>query len=179
MNFKKTLSIGFCLFTFLCYSQTDYKTNFGFKLGLNNSVINGFEPDGTKTGYAGTELYTSFFADTKIWKNTSLENEVLYSFTDDYHFIEIPIHLKNKLYKGIYLFYGGKLDFLAVNSDIEGEIIKPTGVSLELGAQYFFTTKFFTELRYSNGLTEQFELFMVDIQNAKRNTLRLGIGVKF
>src|SRR5436190_7421466 len=129
MNLKKLLILSFNLFTFLCYSQHTFKTNLGFKFGLNNTYINGTDVNGAKTGFNGTEFYAAFFSDTKIGKNTSIENEILYSFTDGGQFIEIPIHLKNKIYKNVYILYGPKLDLIGAK-EAESDKFDPIGLSL-------------------------------------------------
>lgn len=89
---------------FTVIAQHDKKlTPFGLKTGLNRSVINGKELDGTATGFVGVELYASFFVDNELNEKWRLENEILFSFTDDYHFIEIPIRLKYQVYKRNFL----------------------------------------------------------------------------
>lgn len=63
---KKILILSFIFLNFLSLNaQTKNITTFGFKGGYNKSVVDGKEPDGTKTGYIGYELYGSFFADTE------------------------------------------------------------------------------------------------------------------
>ncbi|MEJ7736786.1 MAG: hypothetical protein WKF97_05100 [Chitinophagaceae bacterium] len=71
-------------------------TTFGFKGGYNRSIVNGYETIGAKTGYTGNELYGSFFADTELSGKLNFETELLVSWTDDYHFVEVPLHLKYK-----------------------------------------------------------------------------------
>jgi hypothetical protein len=111
-------------------------------------MVNGHEQDGTKTGYRGTELYGSFFSDIRLMKLISLENELLFSWTDDYHFIEFPIHLKYHFTTKWKAFAGPKLDFIADNDNEPFESrykFRNFGVSGELGLQYYFTGHFFTD----------------------------------
>ena len=61
-------------------AQHDKKlTPFGLKAGLNRSVVNGKELDGTATGFIGLELYVSFFIDNELNKKWRFENEILFS----------------------------------------------------------------------------------------------------
>lgn len=160
-------------------AQHDKKlTPFGLKAGLNRSVIIGKELDGTATGFVGVELYASFFIDNELNKKWRLENEVLFSFTDDYHFIEIPIRLKYQVYKRILLAVGPKLDFVLSNDDEIYDFNK-FGISVEMGVQYELTKRLISEFRYSVGLLPLINDFALDIYDGRRNTLRLGLGYRF
>lgn len=160
-------------------AQHDKKlTPFGLKTGLNRSVINGKELDGTATGFVGVELYASFFIDNELNEKWRLENEILFSFTDDYHFIEIPIRLKYQVYERILLTAGPKLDFV-LNNDDEIYDFNNFSVSIEMGMQYELTKRIISEFRYSVGLLPQINDFALDIYDGKRNTLRLGLGYRF
>lgn len=167
----------------VCFSQNSKKTDFGIKGGVNLSHIVGIDSDGELTGYVGTELYVSLFSDSKLTERWSIENEILFSYTDDYHFIEIPVHTKYNLFKKWYVFLGPKLDFILDNDNdyFERHIyrFKNFGISIESGIQYHLSKRGFVELRYSKGLTQQINNLVLDINNAKRNTLRIGIGIKF
>src|ERR1700741_1207305 len=109
---KKLSLLIITSFTFLSLlqAQTERKTGFGIKGGLNHSRVNGFETNGKRTGYIGTELYVSLFASARIGATTFFDTELLFSYTNDYHFIEIPVHIKQMLAKRISLFLGPKLD---------------------------------------------------------------------
>lgn len=153
-------------------------TSIGFKAGMNRSIINGHELNGTKTGYVGLELYLAFFADTELSTRWRFENEILYSFTDDYHFIEIPLHVKYSIFKGTFVFLGPKLDMIVSNDD-EIYDFNNFGVSIEPGIQYEITKRIISEIRYSMGLMKQINDFALDIYDGRRNTLRLGLGFRF
>jgi hypothetical protein len=180
---KKTLFIVALLSSFLSFSQTIKKTTFGIKAGLNFSDVVGVESDGDKTGYVGTEIYGSLFVDTELNENWNLENELLFSYTDDYHFLEIPVHLKYKFLKNWNFLFGPKIDFILDNDNDPFESssyrFKNFGVSIEVGTQYYISKRLFAELRYSKGLTQQIDDLVFDINKGKRNTLRIGIGIKF
>ena len=157
-------------------------TTFGFKGGYNRSIVKGSETTGAKTGYIGTELYGSFFADTELSDKINFENELLVSWTDDYHFVEVPLHIKYKLTPKWSAFAGPKLDIIADNDNDPFESrhkFRNFGVSGELGAQYTFTTRFFVETRYSRSFITQITDLLLDINNGKRNTFRVGAGIKF
>jgi hypothetical protein len=179
---KQLLFYFIILNSFTSNAQTENKTIFGFKGGYNKSIVDGKEPDGTETGYIGYELYGSFFADTELNKNWNLENEILFSYTDDYHFIEIPVHLKYRIKQKWFILAGPKLDFIADNDNDgfeAGYRFKNFGVSGELGIQYHFSKRFFAETRYSRSFTAQIDDLALDIYGGKRHTFRIGLGVKF
>ena len=160
-------------------AQHDKKlTPFGLKAGLNRSVVNGKELDGTATGFIGLELYVSFFIDNELNKKWRFENEILFSFTDDYHFIEIPLRMKYQIHKKIILTAGPKLDFI-LNNDDEIYDFNNFGVSVEMGMQYELTKRIISEFRYSLGLFPQINDFVLDIYDGRRNTIRLGLGYRF
>lgn len=163
-------------------AQNEKKTIFGFKGGYNKSIVDAKELDGTESGYIGYELYGGFFADSELNKNFNLENELLFSYTDDYHFIEIPIHLKYRIKSKWFIMLGPKLDFIVDddNDDFEaGYKFKNLGVSGELGIQYHFSKRFFAETRYSRSFTSQIDDLVLDFYGGKRHTFRIGLGIKF
>lgn len=180
---KKIIITCFIILNYInTNAQTENKTTFGFKGGYNNSIVDGKELNGTKTGYIGYELYGSFFADTELNKILNLENEILFSYTDDFHFIEIPVHLKYRIKQKWFILAGPKLDFIADNDNDSFEAnyrFKNFGVSGELGLQYHFSKRFFAETRYSRSFTSQITNLGLDIYNGKRHTFRIGLGIKF
>lgn len=174
--------LTFILFTSITLTVTAQQekklTPFGLKAGLNRSVVNGKEPDGTPTGFIGLELYVSFFIDNELNEKWRFENEILFSFTDDYHFIEIPLRLKYQVHKNILLTAGPKLDFV-LNNDNQIYDFNNFGVSVEMGIQYKLTKRIISEFRYSAGLLPQINDYVLDIYDGKRNTTRLGLGYRF
>jgi len=157
-------------------------TRFGFKGGFNRSHVKGVESDGDQTGYIGGELYGGFFADTELSEKLNLENEILFSWTDDYHFIEIPVHLKYKFNHKWSALAGPKLDIIADNDNDpfeSGYKFKNFGISAELGVQYNISNRFFAETRYARSFTAQVTDLFLDINNGKRNTFRIGLGIRF
>lgn len=163
----------------VCYGQIEFNSVFGIKGGFNKSIINGHETNGLETGFIGYEAYGALFSETRLSKHFSMENELLFSFTDDYHFIEIPVQLKYLFYGKFYVFTGPKLDFIVDNDQSGMYNFKTFGVSAEVGAQYQITRKFFCEVRYSKGFTKQVNDFGLNILDGRRNTLRFGLGIKF
>ena len=164
--------------TLIVTGQDKNSTSFGFKAGINRSIVNGHELNGSETGYVGVELYVAFFADTELNTRWRFENEILYSFTDDYHFIEVPLHVKYCLIKKTFIFLGPKLDMI-VNKDDQIYDFNNFGVSIDLGVQYEITKRFVSEVRYSKGLMKQINDFALDIYDGRRDTIRLGIGFRF
>ena len=169
-------------FTITIYGQEKGKTTFGFKGGLNNSELKGFDLSGQKTRYSGIELYASLFSDTELNKTLNLQNELLFSWTDVYHFIEVPIHIKYTLSSKFKVFAGPKLDFILDDDDNfqhKDFQFKNFGISVEVGTQFKLTKRFFTEIRYSKSFTEQIDDSFLGIYQGKRNALRAGLGINF
>lgn len=162
----------------LAHGQGKRLTTFGFKGGVNRSVINGREPNGSATGYIGVEMYASLFAEMELRNNWKFENELLYSFTDDYHFLEVPVHIEYKVIKNTLVFAGPKLDLVVSNDDAIYDF-NNLGVSIDLGAKYEFTKRILAEFRYLKGLFPQVNDYALDIYDGRRDTLRLGLGFKF
>ncbi|HMU46144.1 MAG TPA: outer membrane beta-barrel protein [Chitinophagaceae bacterium] len=161
-------------------AQSTKKTQFGIKGGLNHCIINGYETDGTKTGFVGTTIYGGFFAETSIGASTYLVNELNFSWVNDWHFIEVPVFIKQMLSSRFSAFLGPRLDFSAnrfakYKEDKSGLI----GLALEGGVQYNITKRFFTEGRYSTSLTRQFKDQFFDINDGRRNNWRVGAGFRF
>jgi hypothetical protein len=166
------------------HSQTAKPTYMGLKIGYNNSNMSGKDSNGEASGLLGNEFYLSLFKDTQLKEQLSLQTELLFSFTSDYHFIEIPITMKFKIYKKLDVFLGPKLDFLLDNDNDRNEapyyLFRNFGVSADFGIQYPLSDHFFAEMRYSIGFTEQLTRdVQLDINNATRNTFRIGVGYKF
>ncbi|WP_179349303.1 outer membrane beta-barrel protein [Winogradskyella pacifica] len=173
----------FILFSNKVYLQTAKPTFFGAKIGYNNSNISGETTDGEKSGYLGNEFYIGLFTETQLTTKINLQTELIYSFTEDYSFLEVPITIKYNVYKKLQVFLGPKLDFLLDNDDDVFESnykFKNFGISADFGAQYPISKRFFAEARYSIGFTEQLtQDIQLDINNAKRNTFRIGVGYRF
>ena len=157
-------------------------TLFGFVGGYNKSMIRGKDSYHLKTGYIGYELYAGFFADTRLNDHWRFENELLFSWTDDYHFIEIPIHLKYRFANKWAAFAGPKIDFICDNDNLAFEDryqFANLGVSVDAGLQYSFKKWLLLETRYSRGFVRQVDDHMLDILGGKRNTFRIGVGIVF
>ena len=167
-------------------TTTDHKyskrTVFGFKGGFNRSHVRGVEMDGDKTGYIGGELYGAFFCEKDLNTRLILEGELLFSWTNDYHFIEMPLHLKYLFSKKWAAFAGPKIDYLV---DAENSPPGPFydlhkfGISGELGVQYNFSRRLFAETRYARGLTSHVRDYFLDINKGKRDVFRVGLGIRF
>ena len=174
------LALAGLLFCSSLFAQKEKKSWFGIKGGFNHTVINGVETDGDKTGFVGSTLYGGLFTENHIGATTLLMNELMFSWVNDWHFIEATIHLKQMLSNRVAVFLGPKLDFAADNFDRQKQSKSGfTGISLETGAQYFFTKQIFAEGRYSIGLSRQFNDQFFDINDGRRNNLRFGIGFRF
>ncbi len=179
---KKMLLIAtsFFLVWFQLHAQKEKKTHFGIKGGFNHTVINGFETNGKKTGYVGSTIYGSLFSENKVGASTYVCAEILFSWVNDWHFIEVPVHIRQMVSKKFGISIGPKLDITADRFDQQKESrSRLFGVSAEVGTQYNFNRRLFAEARYSVGLTRQFKDEGFDINNGKRNNFRLGIGFRF
>lgn len=164
-------------------NQTNMQAKwFGFKVGYNKSRVRGYDSNGNKTGFIGDELYGGFFIDAHLNNKINLGGEALFSWTDEYHFIEVPLHLRYKLTTKWNVFAGPKFDYILETANSFAGIgyqFKNFGVSGELGMQYNITNSFFAETRYARSFTEQVTDFLLDINKGKRNTFRIGLGIKF
>lgn len=159
------------------YGQ-EKKTALGFKGGLNQSHVNATELNGLKSGYSGTELYGGFFADTRISKRFHFGNELLFSFTDDYHFIEMPFHLKYNIVEKWNILAGPKLDYIVDEDDVWYDF-KQSGLSGEVGSQFRINKLFFAEIRYARSFTRQIDSDFFEFYGGRRNTFRVGLGINF
>lgn len=174
------LAIAVTLCCNAIYSQKEKKSWFGVKGGFNHTVINGVETNGSKTGFVGSTLYGGLFTENHIGATTLLMNELLFSWVNDWHFIEATVHLKQMLNERTSVFLGSKLDFAADHFDSRKQSKSGfAGVSLETGAQFSFTKRLFAEGRYSIGLSRQFRDPFFDINDGRRNNLRFGVGFRF
>ena len=173
-NSKKTL------FPLALSLNGEKRISFGFKGGLNKSTINATDNDGSKSGYTGLELYGGFFADTRLTSKFNLGTELIFSFTESFHFIELPFHLKYNIKEKWNVMAGPKLDFIADGTwDYEEDKFKRFGLSAEIGSQYKLNQLFFIELKYAYGLTPQIKSMWMSFYDGHRNTIRLGLGVNF
>lgn len=155
-------------------------TRFGFKAGFNRSHVTGKDIYGNKTGYIGGELYAGFFAETRLNKKLRIGNEVLFSWTNDYHFVEIPIFLKYQIANNWLLFAGPKLEVLLDNDNNDNQYrFNNAGFAAESGVQLHFGKRFLAEIRHSRAFIRQIDDLVLDINGGKRNTTRIGLGVTF
>ncbi len=176
---KNLIIIASLFFMLSLYGQTEKITTFGIKAGLNKSYI----VSENKDFYTGLELYVGFFSDAKLNNKLNLQNEIVFSYTDDYHFIEIPVLIKYKIKKKWSFFLGPKLDFILDNDNDPFEAIayrfKNFGISVTLGIQYDISKRFFSEIRYGHSFTAQVDDLILELFNSKRRTVRVGFGFKF
>lgn len=179
---RKTIFLALTglLFCSTLFAQKEKKSWFGIKGGFNHTVINGVETDGDKIGFVGSTLYGGLFTENPIGATTSMMNELIFSWVNNWHFIEATIHIKQMLNNRTAVFLGPKLDFAADKFDRQKQSTSGfVGVSLEPGVQYFITKKIVAEGRYSIGITRQFKDQSWDINDGRRNNLRFGIGYRF
>jgi hypothetical protein len=155
-------------------------TEFGFKAGFNRSQISGRDSDQKNTGYIGGELYAGFFSETTLNKRLGLGSELLFSWTDDYHFVEIPLLLKYRVATRWSLFAGPKLELLVDNDNNDDRYqFNNAGVAAEGGLQFKFGRSFIAEVRHSRSFIRQVDDLFLDINAGRRNTTRIGIGIMF
>ena len=153
---------------------------FGIKGGYNHTVISGHETNGGKTGFVGSTIYGSLFGERGIGENKFLGAELTFSWVNDWNFLEMPIHLRQMLNRQISIFAGPKLDLAADKFDKTKESdSRLLGISAEAGAQYDFSRHLFGEVKYSVGVTRNFNDAPFDINNGIRNNFRFGAGYRF
>jgi hypothetical protein len=185
----KSSKSNLCLLLLLCLSSglfaQENKSNFSFgiKIGMNNSDITGEDLDRERTGYIGTEIYGSGFAQYEISEKISGQVELIFSWTDRVNYIEIPIYVKMDVLKKWSIKSGVKFDYIPDSNEslnIGGSaIITRSGISLPLGVEFSISENWLAEIVYNIGFTEQTNDFILDIYKAKRNTLRIGLGYRF
>jgi len=145
------------------------KTNFGIKGGGNLGYIDGIND--------GISFYGGLFAETRLSKTWSLQNELIFS-VNNYPFLEIPIFLKYHIGGRFSIFGGPKLDILLADSQIRNGA-SVLGLSAEIGVEYQLSKSIFFEARYSHGITNQIPNFNADRSLSRTSNLRFGIGYKF
>ena len=151
------------------------KTIFGVKGGL---IFNNFHDNHNKD-INNYSFYGGFFSETRLSKKWSFQNELIYSNSEGYDFIEVPLLLKYHINEKWSAFAGPSLDFLVDNTEINTETI-PLGLSAVIGTQYNFSEKFFIEGRINLGMTKQIDYSLNDqFASFSRNTFRVGIGYRF
>jgi hypothetical protein len=156
------------------------KIIFGIKGGYNHTVINGYEANGGKTGFVGSTIYGSLFGERGIGENKFLGAELTFSWVNDWNFLEMPVRLRQMLNRQISIFAGPKLDLAADKFDKTKESeSRLLCISAEAGAQYDFSRHLFGEVKYSVGVTRNFNDTPFDINNGRRNNFRLGAGYRF
>lgn len=175
-----TTGIFFLLILNLQAQEDNYfiknKTTFGVKGGLNGSHLSNI--DKSSSTYSGIELYGSLFAETRFSKKWSFQNELLFSYTDGYHYLEFPFLLKYHINDKWAVFAGPKLDFILDNDfEFVDQNFKTLGVSGVIGAEYKITKKFFVEVTYNFGFTKQIQTG--NLSSTTRNIFRIGIGYRF
>lgn len=179
---KKTILVIVCgiLLSVAFGQKKNCTVQLGFKSGINHIVIDGVETNGKETGFIGTTVYGALFSEIPISATTLLQNELLFTWLNDWHFIEIPFHIKQRLNNKWSVFLGPKLDIVADKFDkADGNPSDLLGVSVETGGQFSFNKKIFLEGRYSIGLSKQFKDQFFDINEGRRNNLRFGVGLRF
>lgn len=180
---KKKILILVFLCSFINYAQKKETFKFGMKFGYNKSIINGIDSFGEDTGVIEYALYAGFFANAEFNNKWLLETELIYSYSLDINFVEIPLHVKYRISDKFTGFIGPKLDIIM---DDDGDSFESGsyrfnnfGFSLDVGLQYDISKRFFVETRYSWGFTKQITDIQLDINEGKPNTFRIGLGYKF
>ena len=177
---KKSLIVVIVLLAVLpkLLAQTEINIlTFSIKGGYNHTEINGYETNGGKTGFVGSTIYGAFIIEKGIAESEFFNAGFLFSWVNDWHFIEIPFHYRQKLSKEISIFAGPKLDLAADKFDKTKESTsKFLGISAEIGGQYNFSVHVFAETEYSIGISRSFNDEFFDINSGRRDNFRIGIG---
>jgi hypothetical protein len=162
--------------TSFCQGPFNHPLSIGLKLGLNNYITYGDDETGNPThGLIGNTMYFAFFLEKKTSRNLFISTEILYTWQDETHFIEIPVFLKWNVFKKLYIIGGPKIDMI-VYTYFHNDT--PIGYSAESGIQYFLTKRILLESRYAFGLRRHVDDFFIH-DKGRRNTFRLGLGLHF
>ena len=113
---KKSFVVA--LFLLQIFSKIHAQTNsskviFYIKGGLNHTTINGFESNGARTGYIGTSIYGAVGVEKEIDERKFFYTGLVFSWVDDWHFIELPLHYRQMVNNKLSVFVGPKLDLAA------------------------------------------------------------------
>jgi len=151
------------------------KTTFGIKGGLNFSHLSNVSKS---ESYSGIELYGSLFSETRFSKKSRFQNELVFSYTDGYHYLEFPFLLKYHFNDKWAVFAGPKLDFI-LDNDFEyvDQNFKTLGISAVIGVEYKVSKKFFAEATYNFGFTKQIQT--QNLYSTTRKTFRISLGYRF
>ncbi len=154
--------------------ETDKKntTTFGIRGGINGSFSKSFFE---------TEFYGGLFAETRLSKHWSIQNElnVSYGGSNDTS-LGVPIFIKYYFTDKFSVFGGPRLDvnisrgFInQVNGPVNSfiRLPSPVGLSAEIGGQYNITKRFFVEARYNYSI--------INAPRLDNNNLQIGFGFKF
>lgn len=172
---KLLITFFFILMSSVCFSQA----TFSFRLGYNNTITTGKSSDGELTGFSGSEAYGSFWISKNIYKVFFVEGGVQFSWFDAVNIIEIPLSIRTPLFDWLDGFSGFQLDYIP-DTD---ESLNPRGYFLnnrlgltwKIGALYNLSDHLGLEIIYNLGLSKLINDRILDINNARRDTFRVGI----
>ena len=184
---KKTIILFGLLFSVIGYSQEDNpKTTFGFKAGVNFSNLHyDFGAAETKNQdifvISSTNAFGGFYANFPLNEKLSIQPELLASYSEDFIFAEIPLHLNYKLGKKLDLVFGPKMSYIVDEEHGNTFFSTRSAVSFDVGLKYWLTSKLSLEAIYSLGITSQKEHSISDLQRNKyyRNEFRVSLGYRF
>jgi hypothetical protein len=178
---KKTITLftAFLFSSCMLWAQQDKPVILGIKAGINRTDLSGRDSANKPTGFVGTEVYGGFIADIKLKKQWRLETGLGFSYTESVHYVEIPFFLKLMAKRNMHFMAGPRIDIIADPNEPEFYNFKRVGLAMEAGAIFNITPKLFAEIRYARGITKQTEILFLDINDARRNSLRIGLGIRF
>jgi len=147
-----------------------FVVSFSFSQANNKSIFES-KDDSVKKGI----LLSSF-----LIEKLSLQNELLFSYTNEYNLIEVPILLEYTINSKWSLFLGPKLSFISnTNNLVSNYNFQALDASLQFGTKYDFSETIFGKLTFEHSLIKQNNSLSRKSFNSKKGPLRLDFGFKF
>lgn len=97
------------------------------------------EPMSNTTGFVGYDFYEGGFMGIRLSNTQQLHFGIVHTYVEDYKVVELPVILKQILFKDFHAFFGGRLNSTinaGFGKSASAPFTKPTlGGSFEMGFQ--------------------------------------------
>lgn len=128
--------------------------------------------------YLGYQFFEGGLVSLSLNHQSTMQVGVLNEQTALYRNVTVPLRLRHKLAKNLYLFYGARFDN---TNGIEGSgnLINSHQMFFDLGLQYDVSNRLMLELGASFMLTNPNKSYRYQLDNSAKSLLKLGAGYKF
>lgn len=130
-------------------------------------------------GYYGLTVYEKFLPEIQLGTNLSVRSQMVFSYTENYHFIQLPLHVRYQLNDKWSVFTGPKLDTFLDRTGRYGDAFNAFGTAIDVGLRYDATENIFAEISYSYSLSNQSTNAAYPFYAGQKSTLQIGSGFKF